>query len=253
RVPSVAPRPARTSPPRSPVPARPSRPPPGPTTLADLINRFALLAWDKQEHHLEVHEGCAVSLDLDAGALVFTEKGIFGKTRRYRAQVVGAEVDRSWVWAWADGDHSLSQSLRAASHVVRRRGERDQVAELTTGTLPLGGLVQGESLAGLASGIMDASFYFRVPTDRGGLYLLVADPTFPASTEDPVIRALTTLPRAFASIEIPDHRTAVLAYFRGLGVRVDEHRRELHARSRGGHTLRADFDERGRLAVLETI
>lgn len=253
RLPSVEPSSSVPPAPRSPVPPRPSPPPPAPVTLADLVDRFALLAWDKQEHHLEVHEGCAVSLDLSGGALVFTEKGIFGKTRRYRAQVLGAEVGRSWVWAWADGDRSIAQNLRAASHVVRRRGLRDEVPELTTGTLPLGGLVGGESLACVSSGITDASFYFRVPTNEGGLYLLVADPTFPAPTEDPLIRALTTLPRAFAAIEIPHHRAAVLAYFRGLGVTVDEHRRELHARSRDGHALRAEFDERGRLVVLETI
>lgn len=248
RVPSVAP--ARPSPP---PPALPSPPPAAPATLADLISRHALRAWDKQEHHLEIHEGCSVSLDLAAGELVFTEKGLFGKKRRYRAQLLGAEVGRSWRWAWADGDRSIPETLRAAAHVMRRRGEREGVAELTTGTLPLGGLVSGDSLAAVASSLTDASFYFRVPTDAGALYLLVADPTFPAPAGDPVYRALAVIPRAFAAIEIPDHRLAVQAYFRGLGLRVDERRRELHARSAGGVALRADFDDRGRLVVLETI
>ncbi len=246
------PRVPRTAPTPLPSPAPPTEPRP-PTTLADLVNRLALVAWDRQEWHLEVHEGCAAALDLALGELAFTQRGLFGKRLRYRAQILGAEQGTSWRWAWAIPDGGIPESMRSASHSVRRRGEREAVRELVTGTLSLGGPVAGDALAAVACGLTDATFWFRVPTDDGALFVLVTDLAFPRCDRDPALRALTTIPRAFASIEIPDHRAAVRAYFAAIGLRVDARERELIARSPSGRTLRAELDARGRLVVLESI
>lgn len=247
RVPRVAPTPLpSTAPP-------PPKEPPAATTLADLVNRHALVAWDRQEWHLEVHEGCAAALDLALGELSLTQRGLFGKKLRYRAQILGAEQGRSWHWAWAIPDGGIPEPMRSASHSVRRRGDRERVHELVTGALPLGGPIAGDALAAVACGLTDATFWLRVPTDDGALFVLVTDPSFPRCDHDPALRALTTIPRAFASIEIPDHRAAVRAYFAAIGLRVDARERELIARSPSGRTLRAELDERGRLVVLESI
>ncbi|MCB9597497.1 MAG: hypothetical protein H6719_32550 [Sandaracinaceae bacterium] len=250
---SVAPPTSIPPAPRLPSFTPPSEPPTRAATLADLVDRHVLTAWDRQDWHLEVHEGCSATLDLALGELVLSSKGLFAKRRRYRVQLLGAEQGRAWRWSWADGDRSIPEALRASAHTLRRRGEREQVPELTTPSLPLGDLIDGELLACVATGLLDATFYFRVPTDTGALYVLVTDPAFPKHDQDPVTRSLSTIPRAFAAIAIPNHYAAVAAYFRAQGLRVDEQAHELTARSPKHQAMRAEFDDRGRLTVLESI
>lgn len=131
-------------------------------------------------------------------------------------------------------------------------GQAHDIAELTDGEVPVTSTVTGEFIAAVASGLLDADFYYRCPYDGGALFVLVRDPAFRRKQGEPLFRAPMTLTRIVSGMAIPRLPEAFSCYLDQLGVE----RRLEGGRATGvapnGRTIVADFDALGRLIDLQT-
>ena len=133
---------------------------------------------------------------------------------------------------------------------MRFYGEHHQISEFTTPHLELGE-IDGQMFAIIASGICRANAYYRAPYDGGAAYLLIQDENFPVCQEPPLARLLSVFPQAISSIEIPDHRLALIGYLDYHGIGFEETVSQVVVKENGEEVLTATFDEQKRLTNLE--
>src|SRR6266545_4298795 len=105
-------------------------------------------------------------VDIAAGTVTF------GHDLRFQIQVLGteSEVDRTWLWAWAN-PQSIPPGLLRAAEWLRDYGLRNQIQELSQASLSLDH-ADGHLLAMLAAGVTGRCYY-RGPYDGGALFFLV--------------------------------------------------------------------------------
>jgi hypothetical protein len=108
--------------------------------------------------------------DANRGMLIFSQAG--RPQVAAEIQVLGTTAADEWVWGWAHPQWPL-QSIAAAMQ-VRDFGTANGIEELTTDLLKsddLDGL--GWMLCAIAARILDAPGAYRVPSEAGGLFLLI--------------------------------------------------------------------------------
>lgn len=95
-----------------------------------------------------------------------------------------------WTWAWSEfGDWDQESGILDQSRVLRSLAEREQIAELTSGSVDLAraGAAEeqqaaAELLAWTAMGLLAARGYIQHVSKTGGrIYYLVTDPTVPSA------------------------------------------------------------------------
>ena len=118
--------------------------------------------------------------DMDRGLLSFGD-------HKWRIQILGTESDKSWLWAWANDTSQVSPELLRAVTAVRIRGQLQNIPEFTEPEHSLD-VVDGHTLAMIASGLCQANAYYRAPYDRGALFMLIQDDKFPRCEEPPLMR-----------------------------------------------------------------
>ncbi len=180
-----------------------------------------------------------------------------GERLSYAAQILGTESDktRTWFWAWANEASAIPPAQLRAALAVKNWGAQQQVPELVTPSLSVQA-VSGHVLAMIASGLSDASFYYRGPYDGGAVFLLVKDPQYAPTIDDPLVRIASVFPELIGSAEMPisDPRAAFIEYlsFYGLPTLTNDSLPEGRGviGKAGGRVVLAVFDEQGRLTHL---
>ncbi|MUL41265.1 hypothetical protein FZ103_08755 [Streptomonospora sp. PA3] len=163
-------------------------------------------------------------------------------------------TDSSWVWAWANTYmHPPGSPRLAASLDLRRLGEEHGIPELVEPRLELAGFADprmaAERLCLAATGVLAGYGYGLVTASTGAqLAMMIADDAVPRAQ-----CTMATLPRRIMQgIEVfpHDHRAAVSGYLSRHGFQVTAVDAATLQAARADCTVRAAFDEHGRLADL---
>nr|WP_162660490.1 DUF6882 domain-containing protein [Tuwongella immobilis] len=176
----------------------------------------------------------------------------FDNRYRWHVQLLGTEslASGSWLWAWANTESKIPGHLLVASLALKAYGEQHGIPELTTPQLPLD-QINGNTIGLLASSICEANAFYRCPYEGGALYVLIMDESFPKCTEPPLHQLATVFPQAIASLEIPDHRLALIGYLDHYELGYEQDGEKVVVRENGEPVLTATFDEQNRLTNLE--
>src|SRR5262249_51656738 len=113
--------------------------------------------------------------------------------------------------------------------------------------------IDGHYLARLGCGVCQAAAYYRGPYAGGAVFLLITDPGFRPTVDEPLGRILTVFPEAISRIAIRDHRAALEGYLRdyGFDARSRSAGDAIVVEEAGKRILTATFDEARRLTRLE--
>lgn len=214
-------------------------------TIDDLFDSYALGSAEQQEHAQEVVASRPFEADLQRGLLSF------GPELSMRAELIGTEASGpgSWLWSWANpggyGDH-----VTAAARNARGLGERDGIAELTTGELPLDGGV-GYRMAVITCGLAGGYAYYPATAAPGTTAYLLMDHPALALPGVRLSRTLTVLSALTLSGQVRDWRRALHTYAgqRGLEARPDDRGVEL-VHHGGQGSIRVELDQLGRVANI---
>lgn len=214
--------------------------------LIRLFDRHAATCFDKQMRLGETCPGTEWRFDLRTGRLTV------GEGLCCRAEVLGTESgdDGTWLWGWANVKSRFAPGLIRASASLRELGRRHGITELTRPRLALVGL-DAHYLAVVACGACHAAGYFRAPTDRGAVFLLIPEAPARARVADPLARIPVVFPQAVAALAISDHRAALVGYLDDYGIDSRAEGDRIEVEHRGRVALSAVF-ESGRLVRMET-
>ncbi len=231
-------------------------------SLTDLYVQHICAAMDKQYAFLDVigdrrynwnvspREGV---LDLDVEV-----KRRFGRPSverlSYRAYPLGSEAYGldTWLWSWVNEASALPDEVLVAGRALQSYGREHDIAALVEPELPLSAAVNGDRFAAIASGLLDADFYFRCPYAGGILFVVVNDPAFRRGVVDPLMRIAFTFTKLTMddAVDLPDPRAALVAYLHSYNLTVTVDGARVSGTTADGRILTADFDERGRFAGL---
>jgi hypothetical protein len=224
----------------------------------DLFVRHICASLEKQFYVLDMlgERKYHWNVDLNRGELHFTfSSGLLRRGERviYRAEPLGTESDiaGTWLWSWANTAQGLPSNVLGAALEMRDYGQAHEIAELTTGEVRVTSTVTGEFIAAVASGLLDADFYYRCPYDGGTLFVLVRDPSFQLKPGEPSFRAAMTLTRIVSGMAIPRLPEAFSCYLDQLGVERRLEGGRVTGIAPNGRTIVADFDALGRMIDLQ--
>lgn len=219
--------------------------------LSDWVVEHGAASFDKQRAFSEFIGEHEWDLDLAAGQVTFTKAGFLKKRRSYHCQVLGRESKshNAWLWAWDDKALRVPKRLLRAAEAMRRRGEQEQIPALTGARQTLGA-VNGHTFAMVASGVLDAAFYYRGAADDGPIFVLVTDKAYERPAFAPAQRLLEIFPQALSSIGFTNVKAAFVAYAKYLGLAVQDQGVYVRATHPGGPPVTARFDAQRRLVEL---
>ncbi|RAY16508.1 hypothetical protein DPM19_06490 [Actinomadura craniellae] len=158
--------------------------------------------------------------------------------------------ERTWLWGWANHQFGDEHPSVAPTLAVREAGERLGIPEFTTPEVDLSwyegpAAHGGELIAMAAAGILGGAGYIGAGYDGGSAYLHVDDPQVPRAGWDPV-----TTPRLIVNAATLFPTASDLTLARYLSHHRVPYRQApglIEARPAGGGTVRATFDDFGRL------
>ena len=98
-----------------------------------LFAQHAAASLDKQFAFLDIIGEADWSFDMDDRRLTF------GSSHAFDVQLLGSEseYDQTWLWAWANEESQIPDSLLKSSLALRNFGEQKQIPELTGPVLSL--------------------------------------------------------------------------------------------------------------------
>ncbi len=215
------------------------------TTITELFERHAALAFEKQLALGELLGEHDWWLDLNAGTISFSQRYTFPM------QVLGTESEQShtWLWAWANRQSNIPPRLLAAASALHDLGVREQITTLIEAQLSLD-QISGHELAMLASGVTQADGYYRCPYEGGAAYVLISAPEIAALLSNEATRIISVFTQLIGIFAL-DHRRTLQAYLETKGYRLNASGNVVNAVGPQGATLRAVFDAVGRVQDLQ--
>ena len=170
----------------------------------------------------------------------------------WQTQVLGTESESSgtWRWGWANEQSSVPGALLRHSLSLKSYGRTHGVPELTVTSIPLDEF-QGHDIALVATGVCNASAYYRCPYEGGSLYVLFDDLNLPCDHRPVQQRILSTFPQVLARSALVDHRGAFEAYLQTHELSFADENGVLIVQARGKKIIQAEFDRMRRLVRLE--
>jgi hypothetical protein len=177
-------------------------------TLQPLVDRHAILGFEKLMHAGEVIGDAPWWVDLDAGRIVF------GGELEIRAGLIGTEAGR-WLWAWASPG-SYPEPVVADALALR---EQD-VPELREPQLALSEDVSLDRIALVAMGVLGLDAAYSGALDEDARILLGLRDASLALPEHPPLPAL--LPAVLEAGVVRDWPAALAAYAQQRGLALDE-------------------------------
>jgi hypothetical protein len=138
-------------------------------SLQPHVDRYAILAFEKQMHAYDVVGDRGWDVDLDAGTIVFDDE------LEMRVALLGTEDEHQWIWGWADPDEDFPESVVAAGRRLGDYGREHGLPALYTPETPLDDDVTLDRIGVIASGVLDLRATYHSPLDGGGRVLFALD------------------------------------------------------------------------------
>jgi hypothetical protein len=138
-------------------------------TFVDLFSRYAASSFARQLALADLLGEHDWNLTLSTGLAEF------GDGLKFSAQLVGTESDgdSSWLWAWANRQSDIPESLLVRANEARQKLEDVNVPFLRERSFPLSGGVTAHQIAMICSGLAGDLAYYRGPYDGGALYFML--------------------------------------------------------------------------------
>jgi hypothetical protein len=213
-----------------------------------LFCRHAAVSFGKQQRLANLVGSSVWHFDLSLGMLGF------GNEHLWKVQILGTEAGNSqtWLWSWANEACNIPTQLRVSALTLRLLGQQHGIPEFSEPQFPLD-VVNGHTLAMIASGVCRADAYYRCPYEGGAAFVLIQDPGFPSCTQPPLRRLVSVFPQAVSSLDIPDHHLALTGYLEYYGIPFQSEGNNVVVRENREPVLTAEFDACSRLTNLEAI
>jgi hypothetical protein len=212
-------------------------------TLQSYLEQYALTSLEKRDKLESVIGEHQHELDLEAGTIRFNEL-------QFPVQVIGTESYNTltWLWAWADEQSEIPASMLQSAVQLRIWGAEAGIPEFTMPSVDLD-RADGQAIAMIAAEVCKASCYYRDSYEGGALYLLIFDKIIDSQPSFDRQRLLTGLADLHSQYEL-NHRIAVLSYLTEKGLSPVEQRNMINCELESGERLIAEFDEAGRLIIV---
>jgi len=211
---------------------------------------IAAAAIQQQDLFNDVVGPDSLEADLDARTLS-SERGVLGGI-----SLLGSfsELDRTWLWGWANPGFGPDAPAVAPTLAIREFGERHGIAEFTTDSPDLGGFEQPAqaaiTLAIAAGSVLGGRGVWSTAINegRGHVYLHVADEQLPRADFDAI--ATPRLLMTAVSVFPADHRQVVRGYLQHFGLRYDESAEAIRGTAPDGGPVVVEFDDLGRIGNI---
>lgn len=209
------------------------------------FEEYALLALEKEDKLQRLAGEHYFELDQDAGM------ARFGRDLAFPCQILGTQSDNtlSWLWAWSEAQEDIPEGLIRSSLEMRAWGLREGVPEATDPYVDLD-RADGRMLTMVSAEVCGASSFYRDPYDGGALFLLLSGSAIDGQPPLNGQRLAFHLRSLSQEHEI-DPRRALLAYFRARGITPAERGSAVSCRLASGEPFFMEFDEEGRMLLLE--
>jgi hypothetical protein len=213
-------------------------------TEQELLERYAAIAYDKQNDLYEVIGDNSWNADMDTGTISFGPELVFP------LQVLGtfSHSSETWLWAWANAQSNLPARLLSQAEQLRAYGEQHGIELLTSSEFDA--TDQDLHLIGIiASGMFGASAYYLANYGQGTMLVTVKSELIDQLPKNDFARIPHAFPQVISTFEM-NHRPAFIHYLSQKGYPVTETADAVSAAVDFG-TLTATFDHLGRLANLQ--
>lgn len=215
----------------------------------DLFLENVAASLDKQAYLWEnIHNTCQWECDLEKGSICFSEEFDF------QIQLLGRESTEKgiWIWAWADVLPDINPDILECANNLKRVGEQLRIPELVTPKIPLSSEVQGHIIAAIASGICQAKGYYCCTSDDDCLFILIQDPKYKRSVDNPIARIASIFPNVLNNYRIEDPKTAFIEYLKFYQLDIYLSKDKIVGKSPSGEAVAATFSP-ATLLKIETI
>ena len=204
-----------------------------------------LQALDKQLHLEDLVGEASWLLDQDAGTITF------GGEKACPAQVLGTQSDVTGTWQWAWANRSVPEGVTKDAALMRTYGQEHGIEEFMQAQLPLSATLSGQTLALVASQLVNADVFYPGPYEGGMVFVMVRWPDdTPRQIDGDLLRAFRTLSAALMGLPVPLRREAVEGYLQRVGLRTEAGGRDLLGYDAAGESVTVSFDGLGRISQL---
>ena len=209
----------------------------------DLFSSYAGTAFAKKLAFSEYLGGRDWTLDTDEGMVTF------GDDLSFPVQILGTHSvkDNSWLWAWANSESDLPDSILTTSLEMKGYGEINNVQEFSQDHYALD--CDAAQLAMICSGMTNC-YYYRGDYEGGSVYFLVINtPEVPTVIDDDrIIQVFVEV------LELYDINPVLFAksFFSQQGFTLQEEDKTYTA-SRNGSDIVVYFDEQGLITEVNHL
>lgn len=214
------------------------------TKFNELLSQYVGVAFARQLALADFLNERPWSVDMRQGICTF------GNDLRLPMQLLGTEAEDSntWLWAWGNEASNLPPALLKSCNTLKELGTKLGVSELSQRSFPLE-VVDGHSLALIASGMDGQSCYYRGPYNGGALFFLLKDVPAELLCSVPSERAIRVLGEVISKFEV-NHRLMAESFLKSQGFALDASPSKLTA-SRGRDQISLTFDNLQRITAIE--
>jgi len=200
------------------------------------------------------------AFDMNRGLLTFSKQRKRGLTSLFKknanaevlaecsVQILGthSNVDKTWLWAWANTASEIPQQLTRGIEQVRQEGLQQDIPQFTRETLPLPQDIFGDMLAIICTGYLGLFTYMACPYPDGAMFVSIEK--FPQVEAQPrnAMTVIQTIQAGITALSFP-HRDAVHAYLGNPTVDGDSDHLTYHI---GDEQIEIRFDNEGRIADM---
>ena len=213
-------------------------------TEQELLERYAALAFDKQNDLHQVIGDKSWNVDMDLGTISF------GPQLAFPLQVLGtfSHSSETWLWAWANTQSDQPAHLLRQARQLQAYGEQHDIELLTASGFDA--TQQDLHVIGsIASGMFGASGYYLANYGPGTMVLTIKSEQIDQVPKNDFARISSVFPQVIGVFEL-NHRPAFIHYLTQKGYSTTEAADAVSAAVDFG-TLTATFDHLGRLVSLK--
>jgi len=198
-------------------------------TLQPHVDRYAILAFERQLHAYDVIGEASWWVNLDTGTIVFERELEMG------AGLLGTEAAGTWVWGWANPG-GFPEPVVAAGRAAGDYGREHDLPTLYEPESVLSDDVSLDRIGLVASGALGLPATYTGPLDEDARILLALDhPALALPPPDP-LRTVTVISAVLQAGCVSDWAAALAAY----------------AEQRTLDGVEVELDDLGRLAAIRS-
>jgi hypothetical protein len=211
----------------------------------ELLERYGAISLEKQISFGDLIGDRSWNVDVSNGTISF------GQDFSFPMQIIGtiSHAAQSWLWAWANAQSNLPDSIIKDSLFLKKYGEENDIPllsnrsfDFTKEELHLMGII--------ASGLTNASGYYLCDYGQGTMVVTVNSPQIVEATKDDHLRMLTVFPQLISQFEM-NHLSAFRNYLAAKSYSITENGNSVSG-TRDGKTITGEFDELFRLTNIKS-